>query len=237
MAIIYSIIAALSSLLGALLVLKFHTWSEKNSLFLINFAAGVMIALAFIHLIPEGAAINQDAPFYVLVGFMIMFFLQFILLFHPCHDGECIKHTDAFSTVGLSLHSFIDGLIIAVGFSANSQLGILTTLAILLHKLPDGITISAILVHLRHSKKKVLLISGITAAFTPIGAIIGILLFDSITQSLLGILLAITAGSFIFLSAADLIPQTHKSKNRKVPLMFFAGIGAILIIEIFFGID
>ncbi|MDR0822714.1 MAG: ZIP family metal transporter [Endomicrobium sp.] len=236
MTIIYSIIAALSSILGALLVLKFHHWAEKNSLFLINFAAGVMIALAFIHLIPEGIEANKDAPFYVLVGFIIMFFLQFVLLFHPCHDGECAKHTGAFSTVGLSLHSFIDGLVIAVGFLANSQLGILTTLAILLHKLPDGITISAILIHLRHSKKKVILISTLTASFTPIGALTGMLLFDSITQSLLGILLAVTAGTFIFLSAADLIPQTHKSSNRKVPLMFFAGIVAVMLIELLFDI-
>jgi zinc transporter ZupT len=233
MEIIYSIIAASACMFGALLVLKFHNWAEKNSLLLINFAAGIMTALAFIHLIPEGFAANSEAPFYVLAGFAFMFFLQFVLLFHPCHDEQCVKHTGGVSIIGLSLHSFIDGLIIAVGFSANSQIGILTALAILFHKLPDGITVASILVHLRYAKKRILLLSAVTSIFTPIGAALGIFLFHSISQSVLGILLAFAAGTFIFLSAADLIPQTHKSPNRKIPLMFFIGIAVIMIIECF----
>jgi ZIP family zinc transporter/zinc and cadmium transporter len=230
MEIIYSLIAASASMMGTFIVLIFHKWSEKNSFLVINFAAGVMLALAFIHLIPEGLELNSRTMIYVMLGFLIMFFLQFVVLFHPCHDEECSKHTGVTSIAGLSLHSIIDGLIIAVGFEVNNSIGILTTIAILLHKLPDGITISGILLHSDTSKKKIFNFSLLTACLTPVGTISGIFLFKDMSMSVLGALLGLTAGSFIFLSASDLIPETHKCENRFAPFMLF--VGAIVIIAV-----
>ncbi|MCA6080147.1 MAG: ZIP family metal transporter [Endomicrobium sp.] len=231
MEVIYSLIAAGAAMLGALIVLAFHKWSEKNSFFIINFSAGVMLTLAFTHLIPEGMGLNPKTMVYVLLGFLIMFFLQFIVLFHPCHDDECSKHMGVTSIVGLSLHSMIDGLMIAVGFEVDNSIGILTAIAILLHKLPDGITISGILLHRGASKKRIFNFSLLTACFTPIGAILGRILFKNMSLPVLGSLLGLTAGSFIFLSASDLIPETHKCKNRFVPFMLFAGAIVILATE------
>jgi ZIP family zinc transporter/zinc and cadmium transporter len=233
MEIIYSLIAASAAMIGALIVLTFHKWSERNSFLIINFAAGVMLTLAFAHLIPEGLELNPNTMLYTLLGFLIMFFLQFVVLFHPCHDEACANHshTHITSIAGLSLHSIIDGLIIAVGFEASSSLGLLTTLAILFHKLPDGITISGILLHNGASKKTILNFSLLTAWFTPIGTIAGMCLFKNMSMLALGALLGITAGSFIFLSASDLIPETHKSKNRITALMLFAGAFIVLAAE------
>jgi ZIP family zinc transporter/zinc and cadmium transporter len=112
---------------------------------------------------------------------------------------------------------------IAIGFEANTDLGLLTTLAILFHKLPDGITISGILLHNGASKRTILNFSLLTAWLTPTGTIIGMCLFKNISMPAIGALLGITAGSFIFLSASDLIPETHKSKNRITALMLFVG--------------
>jgi ZIP family zinc transporter/zinc and cadmium transporter len=229
MEIIYSLIAASVAMIGALIVLVFHKWSEKNSFLIINFAAGIMLTLAFSHLIPESLKLNPKTMPYVLLGFLIMFFLQFVVLFHPCHDHECSKHTDVVSIAGLSLHSIIDGLMIAVGFEANSGMGILTTFAILFHKLPDGITISGILLHSGATKKKIFNFSLLTACFTPIGTIIGMFLFKDVPSYMLGYLLGVTAGSFIFLAASDLIPETHKSKNKTTSLMLFVGVLVSLI--------
>jgi ZIP family zinc transporter/zinc and cadmium transporter len=231
MEIIYSLIAASAAMFGTLIVLMFHKWSEKNSFLIINFAAGVMLTLAFTHLIPEGLKLNSGTMIYVLLGFLIMFFLQFIVLFHPCHNEKCSKHTGVTSIVGLSLHSIIDGLIIAVGFEVNKSIGILTTIAILLHKLPDGITISGILLHRAAPKKKIFNFSLLTACFTPLGTISGIFLFKDISTAVLGAMLGLTAGSFIFLSASDLIPETHKCKNRFAAFMLFVGAIVILAVE------
>ncbi|MCL2390484.1 MAG: ZIP family metal transporter [Endomicrobia bacterium] len=233
MVILYSFIAAAAAMLGAILVLRFHKKAEKNSILIINFSAGVMLTIAFTHLIPEGIEANPSAHFYVLAGFLIMFFLQFVVLFHPCHDDECLTHAKIGtpSVIGLSFHSLIDGLIIAVGFEANTGLGILTTLAVLLHKIPDGITISGILLHTGATKNKILGFSLFTALFTPIGAILGMFLFKDIQPAVLGALLAVAAGSFIFLAASDLIPETHKCKTRTAPLMLFIGAAVMLALE------
>ncbi|MDR2351260.1 MAG: ZIP family metal transporter [Endomicrobium sp.] len=235
MEIVYSLIAASTAIVGALIILIFHKWSERNSFLIINFAAGVMLTLAFAHLIPEGFELNSNTMFYVLTGFLFMFFLQFIVLFHPCHDHGCHTHTHVASVVGLSLHSIIDGLMIAIGFKANAEIGILTTLAILLHKLPDGITISGILLHKGTSKKKIFLFSLLTALFTPLGTILGLCLFKEMSLYMLGAFLGITAGSFIFLSASDLIPETHKSKDKITSLMLFAGVFVVLVGERIIG--
>ncbi|MDR3071720.1 MAG: ZIP family metal transporter [Endomicrobium sp.] len=235
MRIIYSLVAASAAMIGALIVLTFHKWSERNSFLIINFAAGVMLTLAFAHLIPDGFELNPNVSIYVLLGFLVMFFLQFIVLFHPCHYNECSDHTHVASIIGLSLHSLIDGLMIAVVFEANSNLGILTTLAILLHKLPDGITIAGILLHTGASKKKIFNFSLLTTCCTPIGTIMGMILFKNISMPSLGALLGTTAGSFIFLSASDLIPETHKSKNKATSLMLFAGVIVIIVAEYIIG--
>jgi ZIP family zinc transporter/zinc and cadmium transporter len=231
MEIIYSLMAASAAMVGVLIILIFHKWSEKNSFFIINFAAGVMLTFAFVHLIPEGFDLNSNTMLYALIGFLFMFFLQFIVLFHPCHDHECHTHTHVASVVGLSLHSIIDGLMIAVGFEINAKLGILTTLAILLHKLPDGITISGILLHKGTSKKKIFLFSLLTALFTPLGTILGLCLFKGMSLHMLGAFLGITAGSFIFLSASDLIPEIHKSNDKVASVMLFAGVFIVLVAE------
>jgi ZIP family zinc transporter/zinc and cadmium transporter len=228
MEIVYSLIAASAAMIGALIVLTFHKWSEKNSFLIINFAAGVMLTLAFVHLIPDGLELNPNTMFYTLIGFLFMFFLQFVVLSHHSHDQKFHTHIPIASVVGLSLHSFIDGLMIAVGFEVNAGLGTLTTLAIVLHKLPDGITISGILLHNGLSKKKILFFSLFTALFTPFGTTVGVYLFKRISLNMLGAFLGVAAGSFLFLSASDFIPETNKSKNRFTSFMLFVGVIVVL---------
>ena len=235
MTMVYSLIAATAAILGAVLVLRFKIWAQKNSLSLINFAAGAMIATAFIHLLPEASEQNSKALIWVLLGFSAMYFAQFVILFHPHHEHtfEDIGH---FSIAALSFHSLLDGLIIALGFEANINIGIVTALAILLHKLPDGITISGILAHGGASAKKILGFSVFTALWTPVGTLAGLLLFKNVGTETLGAALSIAGGSFIFLAASDLIPETHKSKNRMVPWFFFLGILLILFTKLAFEV-
>jgi ZIP family zinc transporter/zinc and cadmium transporter len=221
-------------MIGSLIVLKFHRWSERNSFLIINFVAGIMLALAFIHLIPEGFEFNQKIMLWVLCGFLFMFLLQFIVLI-PCHVYNNSKCTSGNITLSiffaLLLHSFIDGLIIAIGFEAGFNLGIITTVCIMAHKLPDGITIAGILLHKGASKIKIFVLSLLISLFTPVGAISGIILFKNISLSSIGSMLGITAGSFIFIAASDLIPETYKS-NKKAITSIMLFIGVITVISI-----
>ncbi|MDR1928815.1 MAG: ZIP family metal transporter [Endomicrobium sp.] len=225
MEIFYSLFAACAAMLGVFAVLKFYKWVENNSFLIINFVAGMILTITFVHLIPEGFSLNPKVMMYVFYGFLTTFCLQYCNKYF-----EYIKITSVF---GLSLHSVIDGLIIAIGFRSDSKLAVLTTLAILLHKLPDGITISGILLHNGASKRKILNFSLITSCFTPIGTIIGMFIFKNMSMIALGSLLGITSGSLIFLAASDLIPEAYKSNNKLAFLMLFVGVIITIIAEYF----
>ncbi|MBN1824609.1 MAG: ZIP family metal transporter [Endomicrobiales bacterium] len=227
----YSLIAGTATILGSYLVLKNEAWAKKNSVFLIGFAAGVMLALAFLHLIPESLEICADAVLYVFVGFLVFYLLQQVVMFHPCHDEACRVHRlGLLSSLGLIFHSLLDGVAIAVGFETAWSLGVLTTLAVLFHEIPEGITITGILVHSGAKKKSVILYSLAVAAATPLGAVGSYFFIKNFSPWILGMLLAVTAGSFVYLAAADLLPETHREHNRANILFFSAGIALIFLV-------
>ncbi len=232
--IFYSGIAGLATIVGTLLVFCREKWARKHSLSLISFAAGVMLASAFIYIIPESLKLYDNALFFVLIGILIFYLLQHIIMLHPCHDEECrIHRLGMFSFAGLVFHSFLDGIAIMVGFEAGPSLGIITSLAVLLHKLPEGITITGILLYGSMEKTKAFLFSLTVALAAPLGAIISYIFLRGISPHLIGALLALAAGSFIYIAAADLIPETHKVRNKLHPIILLSGALTLIIIGYF----
>lgn len=227
--IFYSSIAGLATIVGTLLVLCREKWARKNALYFISFAAGVMLASAFIYIIPGSLELYGNALPMVLIGILIFYLIQHIVMLHPCHDEECrIHRLGILSFTGLAFHSFLDGVIIATGFEVSPSLGIITTLAVLLHRLPNGITVAAVLIYADMGRTKVFSYSLIVALAAPLGAIISYLFLREISPNLVGALLALAAGSFIYIAAADLIPETHRAQNKLHPIILLAG--ALLLI-------
>jgi len=232
--IFYSVIAGLATIMGTLLVFCREKWSRKHSLSLISFAAGVMLASAFIYIIPESLKLYDNALFFVLIGILIFYLLQHIIMLHPCHDEECrIHRLGMFSFAGLAFHSFLDGIVIMVGFEAGPSLGIITTLAVLLHRLPNGITVAAILIYASMKRTRVFFYSLIVALAAPLGAIISYIFLRGISPHLIGALLALAAGSFIYIAAADLIPETHRVQNKLHPIILLSGVLVLIIVGYF----
>ena len=224
----YACIAGVSIIAGAALVLRNQAWMQQRTTFLISFAAGVMLATAFLHLIPEAHALNGQAIVLVFAGFLAFYALQQGLMFHACGEQDCPEHKlGVMSSVGLTIHSALDGVAIAAGFEADWRLGFFTTMAVLMHKIPEGITITGILLHARMPRAKVIQFSTIVAAATPLAAAAAWLFLRSISGPAIGALLALTAGSFVYLAAADLIPETHRVHHRANALFFFGGAGLI----------
>lgn len=227
--ILYSSIAGAATLVGTWLVFAKEKWTKNNSIFLVSFAAGIMLTISFLHLIPESIELNPDAALFIFIGFIVFYILQQIIMFHPCHDETCHVHrVGILAAIGLIIHSLLDGIAIAAGFEAGWKFGLLTTLAVLLHEMPEGITITGILFHTNMKKKQIIIYSTLVALATPIGAIFSYFLIKNISINLLGMLLALTAGSFIYLAASDLLPETHKKHHRANALYFFIGVLLIL---------
>jgi len=227
-------LAAIAALSGTAMVLCCEPWARRNSMFLISFAAGVMLSISFVNLIPESLSLFAGSAIWIFVGFLLLYVLQNVIMVHPCHDEECHAQLGIFSTVGLSAHALLDGLIISVGFEAGQSLGLLTAMAVMLHKIPDGITITSILLHARVERGKIVVISTIVALITPAAAALSYLFIRNISAHQLGIFTALTAGSFIYLAAADLLPEAHRVRHRANGVFFFCGVSLVVFLGWFF---
>ena len=228
--LIYSSLAGASAIIGTAIVFYFEHWAHENSIFLISFGAGVMLAIAFLDLIPEASSAYTSSWIMVFAGFLALYVLQNIIMVHPCHDEECKTHLGVLSTVGFSIHSLLDGIIVSVGFTGGLVLGALTAVAIIFHKMPDGITITGILMHSGAPRKKILVFSVLVALLTPVGAAGAFFFLRNLTQGAFGILIALTAGSFIYLAASDLLPESHKIRHNGNAVSFFTGVAIVALI-------
>jgi len=234
--LIYSGLATIAAILGTYLVLIKESWARKNIIYLISFSAGILLSVSLTRLMPEAYSFNTNALIFLLIGFIIFYILEHSLILHACQEsGGCEVHPiDKIALFGMGFHSLLDGIIIGIGFEVSAALGVLTAVTILFHKLPDGISMTSILLHSNYKRKNTIIASIIIAAMTFIGAIISFILLKNISIGILGILLAIAAGSFLYLASADLIPEIHrKSKIGNIILVILGALVPFLLGIIF----
>ncbi len=196
---------------------------DKVLLILVAFAAGSLIGGAFLHLLPEAVErCSCETVFvYALIGFSVFFLMERYFYWRHCHHGVCDVHTFTYlNLVGDGLHNFIDGLVIAASFMADFKLGIVTTIAVILHEVPQELGDFGILVYGGFSKPKALFYNFLCALTAMIGAAIGYVL-SGITQNASLFLVPFTAGGFIYIGASDLLPELHKQKDIKRANMAF----------------
>lgn len=232
--LIFTFIGSVASLAGSFLLVFKKSFSEDFSVKLINFAAGVLIAVAFLDLLPEAVETANGSNIFIftLGGFVGFFMMErFLHLFHY-HHGHGEHHTNMLVLFGDSVHNFIDGVAIAAGFLTNTSLGISTSLAVAAHEVPQEIADMGILLSNGLSKSKALLYNFLSALTALAGALLAYY-FSSVIENNEYIFLSITAGLFIYISASDLIPQLHEEylKRRKFfqTFVFLSGIVSVLI--------
>jgi len=231
-----TLIVSLISLIGILTLLIKKRYLNKILFFFISFSAGSLLGSAFFHLIPESLEESNSAFVFqsVIIGFVIFFILEKILHWHHCHNNQCEEHKQILgfqNLAGDALHNFIDGLIIMAAFSVDFNLGLITTLSVITHEIPQEISDFGVLVYSGFSKKKALLYNFISALMAILGTLIGYFLIIS-TAQITQWLLPLTAGGFIYIAASDLIPEINKEKSLSkslLSLLFF--LLALLIIR------
>ena len=196
---------------------------EKLLLFLIALSAGALIGGAFLHLIPE--AVNEfgseDVFLFIIIGFVSFFFMEKLLFWRHCHNKRCEIHTFAYlNLLGDAIHNFVDGLVIALSFLFSIELGIATTIAIILHEIPQEIGDFGVLVYGGFKRVKALLMNFLCAIIAIFGGIFGFFLNDYI-PNMSYFLLPFAAGGFIYIAASDLIPEIRKEMDLKKSLPIF----------------
>src|SRR3989344_5985853 len=148
LALLSTFLVSLVSFCGILTIGLNKKTLDKLLLGFVGFSAGTLIGGAFLHLIPEALEISENSLIFVLVGFSLFFVIERFLHWHHCHDGKCSIHTFTYmNLIGDSIHNFIDGLAIVASFMVDIRLGFITTLAVVLHEIPQELGDFAILVY------------------------------------------------------------------------------------------
>ena len=214
----------------------------------ISFAIGALLAVAFWGLIPEAfQEINPDQfqqlSATILIGILSFFVLEKLLIWRHCHSDSCEAHGDeqhnhhrgqnsagTLIIVGDSIHNFVDGVLIAAAFLTDVKLGIVTSLAVAAHEIPQEVGDFAILLQSGYSKSKALFYNVLASFTTVIGGILAYFSLEDL-HNVLPYFLAMASSSFIYIAVADLIPSLHKKTDLKTSLyqIIFIISGVLLI--------
>jgi zinc and cadmium transporter len=218
---------SLISFVGVLILFLKERLLNKILFFLVAFSAGALIGGAFLHLIPEAIEKTKEGSIfriflYLIFGFCLFFVLEHFIKWHHHH---ATRHPDImpFSYLILvsdGLHNFIDGLIIAGSFLVNPAMGLVTSLAVALHEIPQEIGDFAVLIYGGIKKKRALFLNFASATLAILGGLVGFFLLRGMGEGTL-LLLPFTAGGFIYISASDLIPQVKGTKEFQKSVIYF----------------
>jgi zinc and cadmium transporter len=216
-----TLLLSIISLVGVITLSIKHKSLEKILLLLVSLSAGALMGGAFFHLIPEALENSNPTNVFiaVIIGFSLFFLIEKVLHWRHCHKENCQIHTFAYMNLfGDGVHNFIDGLIIAASFMIDIKLGIVTTMAVALHEIPQEIGDFGVLLHAGFSKFKALYYNFFIAITAVLGGIIGFIL-QGVTESFTSFLLPFAAGGFLYISASDLIPEIRKEMDMKKSLL------------------
>ncbi|MDD2807912.1 MAG: ZIP family metal transporter [Patescibacteria group bacterium] len=190
---------------------------------LISLAAGTMLAVTFTDLLPESTGSTQFEPkliFLITLASIIFFFLfERVIHWHHCRcdfdpSHESKKHLAYINLLGDGIHNIVDGFLVAGAFLLSVPTGIAVTLAVILHEIPQEISDFAILLYAGLTKAKALTFNFLIS-LTAVAGAIAFYYFGNAFNYLIPLVTAFAAGNFIYLAAADLIPELHHENNPK----------------------
>jgi len=234
--LVSTFVVSLISLIGIFTLSIKDQLLQKILFGLIGFSAGALIGGAFLHILPEALEKTRSEVvfYYLILGIVLFFLMERYFYWRHCHEeGVCDIHAFTYlNLIGDGFHNFIDGMVIAASFIVSIKLGMVTTLAIILHEIPQELGDFGVLVYGGLSKQKALLYNFISALMAMIGAVAGYFISD-VAQGFSNFILPLTAGGFIYIATSDLIPQIHKERDlRRSTLAFIAFLFGIIFMAL-----
>jgi len=223
--LIYAFLAAGATILGGLLPIYTRIRNVEIR-YTLAFASGLMISVAFFDMLPEAEiAVNY---IFLGVGFFSLYVVEKLIIIHTCGEEECEVHSIGWvSIIGIAFESIIDGLAIAAGYNVEPVLGAVITLGVIAHEVPRGFSTTIIMRNSNYSMRNTFIALFIDAFFTPLGALLAFVF----PIKRFAALLALTAGTFLYIGASDLLPEAHKKFNIKVVLAVLLGMVVVLLLK------
>ena len=221
-----SLLAAIVTTVGIHVIRHFEVWGRRNSAYFACFAAGVLISVSFLHIIPKSFGMNQQAPLYLLAGYLSMHLFNRFITAYVCDKNPELA-IGLVPLLGIGFHSFLDGVVYSITFSVSIFTGFLATMGMVLHEFPEGIITYLLLIRGGASPKQSLWLAFLAAAVsTPLGTLLSYPMISQIDQILLGALLSISAGALTYVGATHLLPHAERESAK---YSFVALAGGILV--------
>ena len=237
--ILFSTLGSVGAILAAATFLRVKKQTQVVLIpCLVAYATGTLLTVALLGMIPH--ALNSLSPAQVLstvlVGILIFFILEKTMILHHCHDAECDVHSvagPAVLLVGDGLHNAVDGVIIAASFLTSFPVGVIVSLSVIAHEIPQELGDFAILLNSGYKKKKALVLNLLSSATTIPVAIVAFYALD-VVRTAIPYVMAISAASFLYLALTDLTPELHRTVGVKHAvrqfLLMLAGIATIVLV-------
>jgi len=206
---------SLISLFGLFFLSFSPRFTERLTLFLVSLSAGTLLGDSFLHLLPEAAADNGNSLrvwLWLIIGLIAFFILEKVVHWRHCHiqTGPAHPHhIGIMNLVGDCLHNFFDGVIIAGSFLASVPLGLATLIAVIAHEIPQEIGDFGVLLYAGYSRRRALFLNFLTALTAVLGAAVALVL-GARMDNFSVLIVPFTAGGFIYIATADLIPELKK---------------------------
>ncbi|MDD1773826.1 MAG: ZIP family metal transporter [Methanomassiliicoccales archaeon] len=237
------ILVSLLSMIGIVLLMVSDKVLKSVVFVLVGLAVGGLFGDAFVHLIPEAFDITTSATLTsvsILLGVFAFFILEKFLHWrheHTCEFDEiCIKPVGYINLASDGVHNLIDGLLIGVSYLASIEIGVATTLAIIMHEIPQEIGDFGVLIHAGFTKRRALFFNFLAASVAIAGTITSLMIGETV-ESYKVIMLPLAAGGFIYIAGSDLVPEMQRESSVKKStiqiLAIAAGVGLILILKLF----
>lgn len=221
--VLYGLFAGLVTLIAGLLPLFIDF---KGIRYIIAVSAGVVIATVFLDLLPE-ANLKKDA-WILALGFLLFYLIGKLTVLHSCGEMECEQHSiNMVSIVGMALDNIIDGIAITVGYLTDPHLGLVITVAVIIHEIPQDVTSTIIMKGLGYSAGKMLFPIIFAAVSYPVGAYAAVFIPETFHEPII----AFIAGAFIYIGVGDLLLEAHKKFNMKVIVSVLAGFALVFMVE------
>jgi len=230
-----SALACVVTTVGIIAVSRYARRASDYAAYFMSYAAGVILSVAFTHIIPASFSLSQGAPVGVLAGFMAMYVTNRFLRAYVCHERDDTDHSlGIIPMLGIGLHSLVDGVIYSVTFNFSILTGALAAIGMVLHEFPEGVVTFVLLQRGGFGTMRSAVYAFLAAAFTtPLGALVSFPFLGRITRAALGNLLAASAGALVYVGASHLLPAVEK-ENRKYSLLALgAGVltAAVIVIS------
>jgi zinc and cadmium transporter len=227
--------AALANVFGGTIIVQRH-WERRYLKYFVALGAGFMLATAIMEVIPQSLKLGgSSAAFLILVGYLIIHFFEHTVTPHfhfgeETHEDEFVHAHKSYSVlIGLTIHTFFDGVAIASGFLVSDWLGWLIFLAVFLHKIPEGFTVASVMLASGRSRSIAWGASALLGAATLAGVLTMALFRHHVTAGL-----PLAAGVTIYVAASDLMPEVNKEPGVKMALVVFLGVGLMFALDHFF---